>query len=37
MSIVQFLASEERMIYAPAVWLVVGLILGWLLCKGGVG
>lgn len=28
---------EERLMYTPALWLVIGLILGWLLCKGGIG
>ena len=40
MPIVQQLApkgSHLMSIYAPALWFVLGLILGWLLCTGGVG
>jgi hypothetical protein len=38
MPIVQQLASKgPRMIYAPGLWLVVGLVLGWILCRLGLG
>jgi hypothetical protein len=39
MRLVQRLPSEEPDVnlYAPILWFVVGLLLGWLLCKGGVG
>lgn len=34
----QQLAPEEpRMMYAPGVWLLVGLALGYLLCRAGLG
>lgn len=28
---------DPRLMYAPTLFLLIGLILGWLLCKGGVG
>lgn len=38
MPLAQQLAPQGRlMIYAPGLWLVVGLVLGWLLCRAGIG
>ncbi len=38
MPILQQLTPEEpRMMYAPGVWLLLGLVLGWLLCRAGIG
>ena len=37
MPIVQQLPPEERLMYPFILWFVVGLVLGWLLCRAGVG
>ena len=39
MPLLQQLPSKGRLmsIYAPALWFVVGLILGWVLCRVGLG
>lgn len=38
MPTVQLTTPEKPdVMYSPALWLFLGLLLGWLLCKGGVG
>lgn len=34
----QQLAPKGRIVtYAPGLWLLIGLALGWLLCRAGLG
>lgn len=38
MPILQLGAPEEPgVIYSPALWLLLGALFGWLLCRAGVG
>lgn len=38
MQVMQQLTPKERLLmYGAGLWLLLGLVLGWLLCRAGVG